>query len=77
MKTAKLFQNGHSQAVRLPKEFRFQGDRVLIKRAGNGVLLLPVKDTWDSLFTSLDKFSDDFMETREQPANQEREELFE
>jgi antitoxin VapB len=77
MKTAKLFQNGHSQAVRLPKEFRFQGDRVLIKRAGNGVLLLPVKDTWDSLFNSLDKFSDDFMETREQPADQKREELFE
>ena len=77
MKTAKLFQNGHSQAVRLPKEFRFQGDRVLIKRAGNGVLLLPVKDTWDSLFNSLDKFSDDFMETREQPADQEREDLFE
>lgn len=77
MKTAKLFQNGHSQAVRLPKEFRFQGDRVLIKRSGNGVLLLPVKDSWDSLFTSLDKFSDDFMETREQPANQDREDLFE
>jgi len=76
MKTAKLFQNGHSQAVRLPKEFRFEGDRVLIKRSGNGVLLLPVSHSWDSLFASLDKFSDDFMETRGQPAGQEREDPF-
>lgn len=77
MKTAKLFKNGQSQAVRLPKEFRFEGDRVLIKRSGNGVLLLPLKHSWDSLFDSLDKFSDDFMETREQPAEQAREDLFE
>jgi antitoxin VapB len=77
MKTAKLFKNGQSQAVRLPKEFRFQGDRVLIKQLGNGVLLLPIKHSWDSLFASLDKFSDDFMESREQHAGQEREDLFE
>jgi antitoxin VapB len=77
MKTATLFKNGQSQAVRLPKEFRFEGDRVLIKQLGNGVLLLPMKHSWDSLFDSLDKFSDDFMETREQPADQAREDLFE
>ena len=77
MKTAKLFKNGQSQAVRLPKEFRFEGDRVLIKHLGNGVLLLPVQHSWDSLFASLDKFSGDFMETREQPTEQSREDLFE
>ena len=37
MRTAKLFRNGQSQAVRLPKEFRFDGDEVWIKRVGNGV----------------------------------------
>ena len=36
---AKLFQNGRSQAVRLPREFRFEGDRVRVRRVGNGVLL--------------------------------------
>ncbi len=66
METAKLFRNGRSQAVRLPKEFRFEGDEVNIKRVGNGVLLLPMKDSWDSLFQSLEKFSDDFMEDRSQ-----------
>ena len=43
MTTAKIFQNGKSQAVRLPKEFRFEGKEVRISRVGNGVLLKPVK----------------------------------
>jgi antitoxin VapB len=77
MKTAKLFRNGQSQAVRLPKEFRFEGDEVWIKRVGNGVLLLPTTQSWESLFGSLDKFSDDFMETRDQEAVQVREDVFE
>ena len=77
MKTAKLFRNGQSQAVRLPKEFRFEGDEVWIKRVGNGVLLLPTTQSWESLFGSLDKFSDDFMETRDQGAVQVREDMFE
>ncbi len=77
MKTAKLFRNGQSQAVRLPKEFRFEGDEVWVKRVGNGVLLLPTTQSWESLFGSLDKFSDDFMETRDQGAVQVREDMFE
>jgi antitoxin VapB len=76
MKTAKLFKNGRSQGVRLPIEFRFDGDRVFIKRAGNGVLLLPSKRAWDSLVDSLDHFSEDFLAEREQPAQQRRSELF-
>jgi len=76
MKTAKLFQNGQSQAVRLPKEFRFEGDEVFIKRSGNTVVLIPTNHSWDALADSLDKFSADFMDDRHQPAQQNREDLF-
>jgi antitoxin VapB len=77
MQTARLFKNGRSQAVRLPKEFRFDGDRVFVKRMGNAVVLVPYQEPWQSLFDSLDRFSDDYMQDREQPAQQEREHLFE
>jgi antitoxin VapB len=76
MKTAKLFQNGQSQAVRLPKEFRFEGDEVIIKRSGNTVVLIPANHSWDVLASSLDKFSGDFMDNRNQPDQQVREDLF-
>jgi antitoxin VapB len=76
MKIAKLFQNGQSQAVRLPKEFRFEGEKVFIKKMGRAALLLPTKDPWDFLFHSLHRFSEDFMETRQQPEQQQREDLF-
>ncbi len=78
METAKLFQNGQSQAVRLPKKYRFSGDKVLIKRVGNAVVLLPYENSWETLFDSLEQFSDDFMsEERQQPELQERESVFE
>lgn len=67
MKTARLFKNGESQAVRLPKEFRFQGEEVFIKRAGNAVVLFPTARSWDVLLESLDHFPADFMSDREQP----------
>lgn len=77
MKTAKLFQNGKSQAVRLPKEFRMEGKEVYIKRQGEAVVLLPKKKSWDSLINSLDHFADDFKMERNQPeTNQDRESLF-
>ena len=56
MRTAKLFRNGQSQAVRLPKEFRFEDDYVFIKKSGNAVVLIPAKNSWDSLLGSLDMF---------------------
>lgn len=77
MKTAKIFKNGRSQAVRLPKEFRFKGDQVYVKRIGNAVVLLPNENAWESLVESLTLFSDDFLETRNQPGEQPREVLFE
>ena len=75
MRTAKLFRNGQSQAVRLPKEFRFEDDYVFIKKSGNAVILIPAKGSWDSLLESLDMFSADFMTERRQPPAQEREHL--
>jgi antitoxin VapB len=54
---AKLFQNGRSQAVRLPKEFRFEGDRVRIRRVAQGVLLEPLIPDTAQWFKELDKFN--------------------
>lgn len=77
MDTAKPFMSGRSQAVRLPKTYRFEGTGVDIKRIGNGVALLPVQDSWMLLFDALDQFSGDYMADREQPQQQQkREDLF-
>lgn len=76
--TAKLFQNGQSQAVRLPKEFRFENlKEVFIKKVNGMVVLIPKSDKtiWDTMFDNLDDFSDDFMRQRSEP-KQEREDLF-
>lgn len=76
-KTAKLFMNGQSQAVRLPKEFRFTDiEEVFIKKVGDTLVLSAKKAGWNDFFNSLSEFSDDFMNERNQPAVQEREELF-
>jgi antitoxin VapB len=73
MKTAKIFQNGKSQAVRLPKEFRFDDTEVFIKKSGHVVYLIPRSDSWEILFGSLKKFSKDFMSERHQPDQEQRE----
>ena len=67
MDTAKLFKNGRRQAVRLPEEYRFSGDKVFIKKIGQVVLLIPEDKPWQPLLESLELFSDDFMAEREQP----------
>jgi antitoxin VapB len=77
MDTAKIFKNGKSQAIRLPKEYRFQGSKVYLKQVGNAVVLIPEQDSWQTLIDSLAQFSDDFMSEREQPPTQERESAFE
>jgi antitoxin VapB len=73
VETAKLFMNGRSQAVRLPKAFRFEGKEVYIKKVGNLVILIPYHAPWNALIDSLKLFSADFMEAREQPHVQDRE----
>lgn len=75
MKTAKLFKNGQSQAVRLPKEFRFQGESVSIQKLGNTVVLIGEEDPWKALFSPSHPFSADFMVERDPGIDQEREDL--
>ena len=76
MQVAKLFKNGNSQAVRLPKEFRFSGEKVYIQKVNGGVLLLPHEESWQVMFDALDEFSDDIFENgRQQPDQQSRVEL--
>ena len=67
MKTAKLFKNGRSQAVRLPKEFRFEGEEVYIKKIDEFVVLIPKKDKWDiakKLLMEIEDFTEEFMKNR-------------
>jgi antitoxin VapB len=65
MDTAKLFKNGQSQAVRLPKQYAFKGKEVHIKSVSGVVMLIPKNaDPWKPLIESLDRFSEDFMKSR-------------
>lgn len=72
MQTARIFLNGRSQAVGLPKECRFSGKEVYIRKF-EGVVMLMAKDhPWASMLSGLERFSDDFLETRNQPPQQKR-----
>ena len=62
METAKIFENGRSQAVRLPKKFRFSGEEVLVQRLGQAVMLVPKEECWQTVLNGIDSFSDDFLE---------------
>ena len=82
MKTAKIFMTGRSQAVRLPKEFRFEGTEVRVSRQGSGVLLEPVNDTrrsWEEIFAEIDRLGGkDFMKDgRDQPPMPPDRDIFE
>jgi len=72
--TAKLFRNGRSQAVRLPREFRFEGDRVRVRRSGRGVLVEPMFADVSEWFAELDRFGPEplMAEGRRQPRTPER-----
>jgi len=75
MQTAKLFQNGQSQAVRLPKECRFTGHEVYVKKMGSVVILYPVDKTWEAFLESLDGFTDDFFASGRPPQGEQQERL--
>lgn len=73
MQNAKLFINGISQAVKLPKEFQFSGKDVFIQKVGDAVILLPHDKSWEIFLHGLNNFAEDFMnEGRDQGKDQER-----
>jgi len=73
MDTAKLFWSGRSQAVRLPKDFRFEGEEVRIRRHGNAVILEPIAHDWAWLDDVIGPLDDDFVQAAtERQDEQER-----
>ncbi len=72
-----VIQKGQNQWIELPSTFHFESPEVFIKSIGNAIVLIPSENPWQSLFDSLEQFSDDFMDEREQPLQQIREQAFE
>ncbi len=76
MTTAKIFENGRSQAVRLPKEYRFKDEEVMINKIGDIVFLMPKTNRWEAFVKAIDLFSKDYFSNgRDSQENQERESL--
>ena len=65
MLTAKLFLNGSSQAVRLPKEYRFEGTEVYAQKIGDTVMLIPKEKVWETFLEGINGFTDDYIEIME------------
>ncbi len=70
--TAKIFMNGRSQAVRLPKEYRFDSDEVYITKRGQNIIISEKKPTWDEFFDSTPAFDESFLKDRLDAQPQER-----
>ena len=76
METAKIFENGRSQAVRLPKKFRFNAEEVVVQQLGEAVILVPKEAVWQTFMDGLNEFTDDIFEDgRDQGVQKERETL--
>ena len=76
METAKLFDSGNSQAIRLPKKYQIKGKEAFITKVGDAIVIIPMKQKWNLFIGSLDKFSDDFLSKRTQPTLEKRDEIF-
>ncbi|RNC77354.1 AbrB/MazE/SpoVT family DNA-binding domain-containing protein [Piscirickettsiaceae bacterium NZ-RLO2] len=72
MAKSRIFKSGNSQAVRLPKEMRLDGEEVVIHRFGNSLLIQPVYETWLDVYNHMPDVSDDFMEDHQDIQAQER-----
>jgi antitoxin VapB len=68
----KVFNNGNSQAVRIPAEYRVPEDEMLIRKVGSTLILLPKDDVWSVFRRGVDGFTDDFLLERQQPEPQDR-----
>ena len=72
MMTAKLFTNGSSQAVRLPKEFRFFGNEVYVQKVGESVMLTPKDKAWENFLEGTESFTEDYFDIIEKRSTDER-----
>ena len=72
IRTTKVFMNGRSQAVRIPKDYRFDWDEVYVRKQGEGVLITPTQPTWDDFFDQESAFGDDYLTSREDTPPQTR-----
>lgn len=76
METAEIFENGRSQAVRLPQKYRFNADEVVIQRLGDAVLLVPKESLWNTFMDGVNSFTEDIFENgRDQGGQEERDSL--
>ncbi|MCB9235825.1 MAG: AbrB/MazE/SpoVT family DNA-binding domain-containing protein [Bacteroidia bacterium] len=64
------------QAIRIPENFKIDDDRVYLKKVGNSIYIIPYHNPWQSLIESLDEFSDDFMDERDQGGEDSRDSFF-
>ena len=67
METAKIFENGKSQAVRLPKKYRLAGDEVYVQKLGEAVILMPKASAWEVFMDGINSFTEDFMASGREP----------
>lgn len=74
--TARIFMKGRSQAIQLPKEFRFETEQVSIRRSGDDLIISAIKPSWDDFFDQPSAFGDDFLAERDEDTRpQERNSL--
>ncbi len=76
METIRITNSNNGQKILLPPKYKLKGKEVFIKRIGEDIIVFTKKGGWDSLSGSLDKFSEDFMQSRNQPELENREKLF-
>lgn len=74
--TAKIIKQSGSQVIQIPDNMKIEDDQVYLKKIGNSIYVIPFHNPWDSLIESTDQFTDDYMNERQQPVQQERK-LFE
>lgn len=73
--TINIKTNKSGQAIRIPKQMQIDDDKVYLKKVGNAIYIIPYHSPWQNLEDSLDSFTSDFMDSREQPEDQVRESL--
>lgn len=75
IKTIDIESKQGAQAIRIPKQMQIDDDKVYLKKVGNSLFIIPFHNPWQNMIDSIDSFTPDFMENREQPNNQQRESL--